>query len=491
MSELKRASARGVAWNLIQNLAGRLLGLIVVAILGRMLDRSAFGAVALALAITGFAELIVNQGYGEYITQRPALDDEHLDSAFWFNGALGLLLTLVIMIGADPIAQQFAEASVAPIVRWISLSLLLRSLSVVPTGLLVRTLRFRSLSLRNVVASAIGGVAGITAAALGMGIYSLVIQILVGDLAATTILWTATDWRPGTRFSIKCVRELSAFGAPIFGASMLGFVSRRLDAMFVVGALGLTTLGVYSMGQRVYQIASQILNKSSDEVAFSALARLSESADRRRQAFYRVIEVTAALCFPCYVGLAIVALPLIALIFGDRWADSAPVLSVFALAGVPITLSYLHVAAIKSAARTRFVFVIHVVLVSIYVPLMLVLVDGGAASAAAAYLISCCMVSPLEIMFVRAAIEIDLVQYLRALFGPTLAAVVMAAATLACAHASDTLPNPLRLPLEALSGLAAYLLGLRIFAPETIRRCKSLIADVVRARRQPNAEQVP
>src|SRR5688500_8908445 len=136
MKGLKNASARGVAWNLAQNLASRLLGLIVFAILARMLDRSAFGAIALALAITAFAELLVTQGYGEFITQSPDLSPQHLDTAFWFNTALGLALTLVIAIAAEPLSVAFAEPSVAPAVRWLSLSVVIRSLTVVPTGLL-------------------------------------------------------------------------------------------------------------------------------------------------------------------------------------------------------------------------------------------------------------------------------------------------------------------------------------------------------------------
>ena len=50
--QLKRDSARGVAWNIAQNLLARLLAPVVVAILGRLIDKSAFGVIALALTQT-------------------------------------------------------------------------------------------------------------------------------------------------------------------------------------------------------------------------------------------------------------------------------------------------------------------------------------------------------------------------------------------------------------------------------------------------------
>ena len=117
MTDLKQASARGVAWNLVQNLVSRVLALVVVAILSRILDRSAFGGVALALAVTSFAELFVNQGYGEFVTQTPELKDEHLDTAFWFNVLVGTLLTAIIAICAAPLAVAFEEPTVTPVLR--------------------------------------------------------------------------------------------------------------------------------------------------------------------------------------------------------------------------------------------------------------------------------------------------------------------------------------------------------------------------------------
>jgi O-antigen/teichoic acid export membrane protein len=309
MTGLKYAAARGVVWNLAQTAASRLLSLVVFVILARMIDRSAFGAVALATAVNGFGELLVSQGYGEFITQSPTLNQKHLDTAFWLNLAIGLVLTVVIAAGATPLAAAFAEPSVAPIVRWLSLSLFIRSLTVVPTALLGRELNFRTLTMRSIVAAAIAGAAGIIAALAGCGIYSLVIQLLVGDLAAAATLWGATHFRPRAEISREALRDLARYGAPIFGAGVLGFATRRVDILIILGSLGLSTLGVYTAAQRVFQIAQQVLNKSTESVAFSTLSRVVNVEERRRQAFYKVIEVTAALCFPAYAGLAIVSEP--------------------------------------------------------------------------------------------------------------------------------------------------------------------------------------
>lgn len=474
MKDLKRASVRGVAWNLVQNLIGRVLGLIVVAILARFLDRAAFGTIALAGAVTAFGELLVSQGFGEFIAQRPDLTDEHSDTAFWFNAALGLLLTGIIAIAAEPLAAALAEPSVAPIVRWLSLSLVLRSLSVVPTGILVRTMQFRALSLRTLIAMGIGGAAGIVSAFAGLGIYSLVVQALTTEVIGVIALWRATEWRPKWRFSGTHLRDLMVFGLPIFGGTLLNFASRRLDTVVVVSVLGLTTLGVYSMGQRMFQIANQVLNKSSDAVTLSAFSKLTD-ADRRREALYRVVEITAVLCFPLYAGLAFVAEPLIVSVFSERWSDSAPVLAIFAVSGVPISLSYVHASALKSVAQTRAYLVIHIVLICVYLPILLLVVDRGPVAAAVAYLIALGVIVPVEIGLVRAALGIRLTEYAKALVGAMLATVVMSAVTWAVAGATTEMVPLLRLGTEAVAGAATYLVALRLLAPATFRRCRDLL----------------
>jgi O-antigen/teichoic acid export membrane protein len=485
MNELKQAAARGVAWNLVQNLAGRLLSLVVVGILARYLDRAAFGAVALALVVTSFAELLVSQGFSEFIPQREDLSDVQIATAFWLNIGTGALLTAGIAVAAEPIASGLGEASIAPIVRWLSLSLLLRSLSMVPTGLLVRRMQFRTISLRGVVAAAIGGVAGIIAALCNLGIYSLVVQVLVGDAVATLILWGATEWRPSFRFSSQAVRELTAFGAPVFAATLLNFGSRRLDTVIIAASWNIATLGTYYMAQRVFQIAGQVLNKSGDAVALSALSRVS-AADRRREAFYQAIEITAALCFPLYGLLALLSTPVVVTLFGARWTDSAPILCAFAIAGLPISLSYLHAAALKSVSRTRSYLVVHIVLVSVYLPLLFVMVPHGPTAAGIAYALGCLVIMPVEIALVRDAIEIRVFTYLRWLAGPTVATAVMAAVTLGLLEVAPAMPAVIAMTGLGLLGLVTYVAALRLLAPGTYGRCRDLVVVTLGKRKRPS-----
>lgn len=467
---LRRASIHGVKWSLVQNLAGRCLSLVVVAIIGRILDRSAFGAIALAMTVTTFAELFTNQGYATFIAQTKELDDEHLDNAFWLSVVIGVVLAGIIIISATPLASTFAAPSVAPIVRLLSLSLVIRSLSVVPTGLLTRALKFRSLSFRQLFAAGLSGITGITAAFCGLGTYSLVLQILVADASSAIILWNAAGWRPRFKVTVTRIGEMTKFGAPIFASAIVGFVVRRLDTVVVLSALGIVGLAVYSMAQRIVQVVQQVLYKSYDMVVFSALSRVTEPS-RREQAFREAVEMTATLCFPTFVGLAIAAGPASSVILGERWRDCGEVVTVLALSGVPLALSITHGAAMTSVAKVRYVLALQVLFGCVYFPVVFPLSPYGPASAAGAYTIACAAMLPIEIALVTRALTTRVDAYLKALAGPAIATASMAAVAILAAIATRALPNAIRLVIEAVVGIAGYVGALRLFAPKTFDNC--------------------
>lgn len=467
---LRRASIHGVKWSLVQNLAGRFLSLLVVAIIGRILDRSAFGAIALAMTVTAFAELFANQGYATFIAQTKELADDHLDVVFWLSVVMGGTLAGSIAIGATPLAEMFAEPSVAPIVRWLSLSLVFRSLSIVPTGILVRALKFRTLSFRGLFAAGIGGIAGITAALSGLGVYSLVLQLLVADAISAIILWRSADWRPSFKFSTARMSDVMKFGGPLFASAIVGFGVRKLDTVIVLSVLGIVSLAVYSMAQRIVQVVQQVVYKSYDMVVFSALSRMTETA-QREVAFREAVEMTAALCFPTFVGLAIAAGPVSTVVLGDRWSDCSPVVTVIALSGVPLCLSITNGAAMTSVAKVRYVLALQVLFGCVYFPVVFLLSPHGPAAAAGAYTIACAAMVPIEIALVTRALTTRVGAYLRALAGPAMATAAMAGLAILAAISTTALPSAARLAIEAMVGIGGYVGALRLFAPSTFANC--------------------
>src|SRR5688500_9112482 len=153
--------ARGLTWTFIDTWGSQLLGLFIFVLLARLLTEIDFGLVTLAAVFVAFAQLLVDQGLGDAIVQRPQLTRRQLDTAFWASMVTGLLITVAAVVLAIPISILLGERRLEPIIQVLSIIFVLTALSSIQTGLLRREMAFRSLALRRLVAVALSGVVGV------------------------------------------------------------------------------------------------------------------------------------------------------------------------------------------------------------------------------------------------------------------------------------------------------------------------------------------
>ena len=210
-SSHRRKVVRGVAWAGAASWGGQLLGFVIYAGLARLLSPEAFGLVAIAGIYIAFIQLLVAQGFGMAIVQRESVDDRHLDSAFWIAIASAFVLCLLSHVFGPQIGRFFGEPQVTPVIGWLSFSLFFHAMSSVQIAILTREMDFRSLAIRSLLATLLGGAVGLTMAFRGWGVWSLVGQQLTNAILSSLIMWWAVSWRPAFRLSPTPSRSLQIF----------------------------------------------------------------------------------------------------------------------------------------------------------------------------------------------------------------------------------------------------------------------------------------
>ena len=89
------------------------IGLILF--LARMLTPEDYGLVAMVLALTGFAPLIVDLGTREAVVQRFSITESEVASLFWLTVAVGLFFTCLVAASSPLIAWFYSEPRLLPI----------------------------------------------------------------------------------------------------------------------------------------------------------------------------------------------------------------------------------------------------------------------------------------------------------------------------------------------------------------------------------------
>jgi PST family polysaccharide transporter len=330
---LRVAARANLVWAAAERWGAQLLAAAVFTVLARLLDKPVFGIVALANLYIGFVQIFVGQGIGVAIVQRRTLEPSHLDTAFWINAGAAVVLSGATVALRHPAGVLLGNDQVSPVLGVLALSLPLWALTVVPSALLERELKFKLLATRSLAASAVGGLAGVTAAFLGLGVWSLVLQQLLGAALTLVLLWSTVQWRPRLRASRKAFAELAPFSGNVMANNVLWFVSQRFDQGVIGRGLGVGALGAYSLAMRILTLVLDAISAPVQRVAMPLFSGIQDDSERLMRAFLRSTSLVCSVALPAFVGLLLIAPDLIPLVFGSKWEAAIVPTQILCVAG--------------------------------------------------------------------------------------------------------------------------------------------------------------
>jgi PST family polysaccharide transporter len=330
---LRKAAISGVKWSAVSHLGRRVLSLITTIILARLLAPSDFGLVAMAAVVIGFIELFQDLGTASAAIQRKDPSQSLLASMFWLNAGFGLAATLVLYF-ASPLAGAFyREPHVVPIMQALSLSFVLSGFSNLQKSLLERDLEFDKLARVEIGTGLFATLIGIASAFLGHGAWSLVYQMLSGNLLMTLLLWRASPWRPSWQFEWREIRSVMAFSLNLTGASIFNYFARNADKLLIGRFLGSQDLGYYDLAYRLMLYPLQGIAAVIRRVMFPIYSRMQDDPAQFGRTYLKVASAIALISFPLMLGLAALAQPFVLTLFGTAWVPVIALLLILAPLG--------------------------------------------------------------------------------------------------------------------------------------------------------------
>jgi PST family polysaccharide transporter len=200
-----------------------------------------------------------------------------------------------------------------------------------------RSRDFRIFAICDTLSTVISAGVAIAAAALGFGVWSLVIQQLLQWIIKALYLFPASKFRPGFVCDLALARPYLRFGINSAAANLADIIGRNLPPLVVGGTLGVTPLGHYSIAYQLTRIPDFVI---SAPIYLSVLTAVAQAPDRdtARVLVLRSLRIAAAALVALFCGLAAMADLATSVLLGPRWSDTAPVLSALAPAGLFICL---------------------------------------------------------------------------------------------------------------------------------------------------------
>lgn len=448
--ELKRLALRGLLWSVVQSWGGKALTFLLFLVLARLLTPEQLGAAAAVMVVVSFLQILGEQGYGDALVQRQNLQPHEANLPFVVSIASACTLALAVALGAPWIAGAMRAEDLAPYLAVAALGLPLSSLWMFQEAFYRRGLQYRYLAARLLVVTAFAGALAIALAFAGWGTWSLVVQAVLAAGLSAAWMWRRPLWRPSRQFDRASFGEIFAFSRSVTTYRVADFVSARAVELIIITLHGTAALGLYSVGSRIYQTLMQLLSSSVMGVSLSALSRIAHDVDRLRAAYTKTLTIGSAVGTAVFVGVAAVASELTRTVFGERWADSAPVMQVLMLLGAVQCVQFMNGSVFNALGRPHYIALMTIAKASVTLAALALVPAGSAYELAVVFAVCQLSITPVTYWLVLRLLRMPVRSLLRH-GAPFFVSAAVAFAGVQWLRASGLLPPSPVLQLGLLS----------------------------------------
>lgn len=120
-----------------------------------------FGLFGMIIVFISLAEVLRTMGFTSALIQKKDIDDKYLNTVFWLNIVLAVIIYIIFQFIAPLIAAFYHTPQLTKVVRVYSIIFVIGSFNTVQEALLQKNLMFKRLFLMDSVSVMIAGTAAV------------------------------------------------------------------------------------------------------------------------------------------------------------------------------------------------------------------------------------------------------------------------------------------------------------------------------------------
>lgn len=339
-------------WRFAERCGAQLVTFIVSIVLARILMPEDYGTVALVTVFTAIMQVFVDSGLSTALIQKKDADDLDFSSVFYFNFVVCIILYLIMFLAAPLIASFYNMPELTPIVRVISLTIVISGVKGVQQSYVSRNMLFKRFFYATIGGTIFSAFLGVAMAYVGFGVWAIVAQQLSNTAIDTLILWITVKWRPKLMFSWERLKGLLGFGWKMLCSALLDTGYNNLRNLLIGKIYSSSDLAFYNQGDKLPQLIITNINTSIDSVLLPAMSKEQDDKDRVRNMTRRSIMVSCYIMAPLMIGLACCATSVVTLILTKKWLPCVFYLQIFCATYMFWPIHTANLNAIKAMGRS-------------------------------------------------------------------------------------------------------------------------------------------
>lgn len=361
-----------VFWSFFQRGGSLVISFIANMVLARLLTPDDFGCVGIILIFVSLADVLVDSGLAGALIQKKDINQQDIDTVFTTNFVISVSLYLIIFFSAPFFSRYFSIQNLDLYLRVVSISILFRAFFVVQSADLLKTFRFKELSINGIIATAGSVAVAIVMAAKGLGVWSLIAKNMLQPLLTCVLYRICSPVKAKFGFGRKSFKQLFGFGWFSTLTALIDLLYSNTVAFIVGKRYTVKELGYYNQANSLQQIPTYSLAMVIKQVLFPHMARIHDDKEKMKEYSQRVMIVATFAIFPIMLYLISFAKPIVVLLYSDKWLPSAIFFQILCLEGIVHSMIHINRQILKALGMTKLLFRIQLVVLAIGLVLLFI-----------------------------------------------------------------------------------------------------------------------
>ena len=297
-------------------------------ILTRIYTPDDFGVLALFMAITAITGSIANAKYEQAIVL-PKNDKEAINIValgIFIALALSFFLFIIILIFNSQIVYLLGDNRIKIWLYLVPISTLFLGIYNSLNFYNIRKKKFKNISISSVTKSSSLGIVQVGIGLLHSSPLGLIIGQITSFFSGNLILYKALkeenkDFKRDInemdmKKLAKKYKKFPTFSMP---SIFLNTLNLNIVNFLISSIFSITTLGFYSLTQRIIGIPARVIGNSFSQVYFQKATQEFHKTGRTNKIFIKTLKKMALIALPIFLVLFLIAEPVFAFVFGEEW----------------------------------------------------------------------------------------------------------------------------------------------------------------------------
>jgi O-antigen/teichoic acid export membrane protein len=478
-TNVRRSVVRALGASSAISVVTKVLSLTSTLVLVRLLTPADYGLVAIATAVTGIIGFFNEIGLGSAIVQRQSATREEINGCFGIALLASTAIVVVAVAMAWPMAGFYGMPELGPVLAVLGACLYFGALNTVPVALLRKELRFQPVLWSGTLSVVVQSAVAIPLAFAGFKHWSIVVGFVAGQASGTLLFWISSGWRPNLPMRLAAGKALMGYGLNITANRLLWHVYMNADKLIIGKLVGAHAVGVYDVARSLANLPTSQISGVATNIASPVFARLQSDTQQLGQAMLRLVRGVAYLVLPILMGMAVLAPDLVVVLAGERWIEAAWPLRALCFAEMVASVASLQAQLlISSGNATRLIR--YNTLCALVLPASLALGawQAGLMGVALVWALVYPVVYAWLLRETMRIVELPVSRFVRALFRPLSAALLLGLAVVVTSLALANWPPLVRLVAGAMTGTLTYMAYVVLADREGLAEIHQVLRDL-------------